>query len=150
MSFIFCASAVSGNGPWKEVVSETLEDSRQQKDPLPLQEFPFPSQIGRYVKLEVVSYYGHGGGLQQFNIIETKPNLVEFQVKTDSDACILLAPCDECDGYEIVIGGWNNRQSVIRDKKGKPHPGHAVTQVGCMQLLFHIDTSYYLHRHLVF
>ena len=64
-----CYSAVSGNGPWKEVVQETLEDSRQQKDPLPLQEFPFPSQIGRYVKLEVVSYYGHGGGLQYFNII---------------------------------------------------------------------------------
>ena len=59
--------------------------------------------------------------------------VVQFQVKTDSDACILLAPCDECDGYEIVIGGWNNRQSVIRDKKGKPHPGHAVTQVGCTQ-----------------
>ena len=115
------------------MVSETLEDSRQQKDPLPLQEFPFPTQTGRYVKLEVVSYYGHGGGLQHFNIIESQPNLVEFQVKIDSDACILLAPCDECDGYEIVIGGWNNRQSVIRDKKGKPHPGHAVTQVGCMQ-----------------
>ena len=64
-----CASAVSGNGPWKEVVSETLEDSRQQKDPLPQQEFPFPTQTGRYVKLEVVSYYGHGGGLQHFNII---------------------------------------------------------------------------------
>ena len=51
------------------MVQETLEDSRQQKDPLPLQEFPFPSQIGRYVKLEVVSYYGLGGGLQYFNII---------------------------------------------------------------------------------
>ena len=69
MSFIFCASAVSGNGPWKEVVSETLEDSRQQKDPLPQQEFPFPTQNGRYVKFEVVSYYGHGGGIQYFNII---------------------------------------------------------------------------------
>ena len=64
-----CASTVSGNGPWKEVVSETLEDSRQQKDPLPQQEFPFPTQTGRYVKLDVVSYYGHGGGLQHFNII---------------------------------------------------------------------------------
>ena len=63
-----CASAVSGNGPWKEVVSETLEDSRQQKDPLPLQEFTFPTQTGRYVKLEVVSYYGLGGGLQFFDI----------------------------------------------------------------------------------
>ena len=31
-------SAVSEDGPWKEVVSETLEDSRQQNDPLPLQD----------------------------------------------------------------------------------------------------------------
>ena len=57
--------------------------------------------------------------------------VVQFQVKADSDACILLPHCDGCDGYEIVIGGWDNTQSVIRDKKGQPHPGHAVTQVGC-------------------
>ena len=59
---------MSKNGPWKKVVEETLEDSRQQKDPLPLQEFPFLAQAGRYVKVEVVSYYGNGGGLQFFDI----------------------------------------------------------------------------------
>ena len=52
---------MSKSGPWKKVVEETLEDSRQQKDPLPLQEFPFLAQAGRYVKLEVVSFYGYGG-----------------------------------------------------------------------------------------
>ena len=55
----------------------------------------------------------------------------EFHLKSTSDGTILLSPCDGCDGYEVVIGGWDNTQSVIRDKKGQPHPGHAVTQVGC-------------------
>ena len=55
------------------MVEETLEDSRQQKDPLPLQEFPFLAQAGRYVKVEVVSYYGLGGGLQFFDITSADP-----------------------------------------------------------------------------
>ena len=65
-----------------------------------------------------------------FNFISGN-KVMEFQVKADSDAHILLPPCDGCDGYEIVIGGWDNTQSVIRDRKQQPHPGHAVTKVGC-------------------
>ena len=34
--------------------------------------------------------------------------VLEFSVKASSDAHILLAPCDGCDGYEVVIGGRNN------------------------------------------
>ena len=62
------SSTDSPLGPWKKVLQETLEDSRQQKDPLPLQEFTFPKHAGRYVKFEEVSYYGRGGGLQFFDI----------------------------------------------------------------------------------
>ena len=62
---------MSKSGPWKKVVEETLEDSRQQKDPLPLQEFSFPVHAGRYVKYEGVAHYGAGGGLQFFNIIHS-------------------------------------------------------------------------------
>ena len=50
-----------------------------------------------------------------------------LNVKTYSNAHILLSPCDDCDGYEIVIGGWVNTQSVIRD--GKQSHNFAVTQV---------------------
>ena len=67
--FLTSFSVESADGPWKEVLHvKWLEDSRQQKDPLPLQEFPFLAQAGRYVKVEVVSYYGLGGGLQFFDI----------------------------------------------------------------------------------
>jgi len=42
-----------------------------------------------------------------------------FEVKGTNDAHILLSPCSDCDGYEIVIGGWNNTRSAIRDGKQK-------------------------------
>ena len=43
-----------------------------------------------------------------------------FNVKTNTDAAVLLSPCDDfCNGYEILIGGWENTVSVIRDREGK-------------------------------
>ena len=56
-------------GPWNEVVYETLEDSRNQTDPLPVQTFPFslPFEVtARFVKFNLISWYGEGGGLQYF------------------------------------------------------------------------------------
>ena len=51
-------------------------------------------------------------------------------VKGFSDAHILLSPCDGCGkGYEIVIGGWNNNRSVIREDVHYPWPGFADTHV---------------------
>ena len=45
----------------------------------------------------------HKNGFEVLVII-----VLEFSVKASSDAHILLAPCDGCDGYEVVIGGRNN------------------------------------------
>ena len=42
------------------------------------------------------------------------------------------------DGHLIAIGGWTNTQSVIRDKKQKPHPGYAVTKTSN-----YLSSSYY-------
>ena len=66
---IYNCSIESADGPWRPVLHTSLEDPRQQTDPLPLQAFSFPALAGRFVKLEVLSYYGKGGGLQFFNII---------------------------------------------------------------------------------
>ena len=53
-------------GPWAEVIHETLEDSRKQKDPLPVLFFSFPEVKARYIKFNLVDWYGRRGGLQYF------------------------------------------------------------------------------------
>ena len=58
----------SSTGPWEEVVHQTLEDSRQQTDPLPIQTFPFSQRTAKFVKFNQISYYGQGGGLQYFTV----------------------------------------------------------------------------------
>ena len=61
--------SLSSSGPWNEVVHETLEDSRQHSDPLPVQTFPLCADSeARYVKFNLISWYGHGGGLQYFAV----------------------------------------------------------------------------------
>ena len=61
--------SVSSAGPWTEVYSGELEDSRQQQDPLPLQTFTFSALAARFVKFQMTSYYGSSGGLQYFNVL---------------------------------------------------------------------------------
>ena len=58
----------SSEGPWEQVVHQTLEDSRNQPLPLPLQTFPFPDLKARFVKFNQISFHGDGGGLQYFGI----------------------------------------------------------------------------------
>ena len=58
-------------GPWSQVVFQSLEDPREQSDPLPVLTFPFTSGTelsARFVQFKLVSWYGFGGGLQYFNV----------------------------------------------------------------------------------
>ena len=55
-------------GPWIEVLHKTLEDSRHQNDPLPLKKFSFNGRTARYIKFEMITFYGNGGGLQYFAV----------------------------------------------------------------------------------
>jgi len=66
---VFLSSDTS-YGPWEEVLHQTLEDSRQQADPLPLQTFLFAERTAQFVKFNQISYYGAGGGLQYFSVIQ--------------------------------------------------------------------------------
>ena len=57
-------------GSLKVVLEQTLDDSRQQNDPLPLQLFNFSSTAtGRFIGFELLEWHGgQGGGLQYFDI----------------------------------------------------------------------------------
>ena len=58
----------SEEGPWEKVFEKTdLDDSRQQKDPLPLQKYYFEAKNASFLTFKVISFYGGGGGLQYFN-----------------------------------------------------------------------------------
>ena len=63
--------SLSPNGPWHEVLDESISDSSQQEKPLPVQKFNFDSMTTRFVKFEVVSWYGAGGGLLYFNLMKS-------------------------------------------------------------------------------
>lgn len=56
-----------------------------------------------------------------YNLITTSSHTLIFWVKACNDAHILLQsiPGSMTDqAFEIVIGGWGNTRSVLRDKKG--------------------------------
>ena len=61
-------SSDSPEGPWEEVLHQTLQDSRQETDPLPLLKFPFSARTAKFVKFNQISYYGMSGGLQYFSV----------------------------------------------------------------------------------
>ena len=51
------------------MLETSLEDSRQQSDPLPVQQIDLQSEAdGQFLKFELLEWYGTGGGLQFFDI----------------------------------------------------------------------------------
>ena len=70
--------STSKHGPWKEVIDETLADSRNKENPLPLQAFSFESVTAKFVKFEVLSWYGIGGGIQYFDIKKSGIHLYKY------------------------------------------------------------------------
>ena len=58
------------SGPWTEALGDTdLEDARQQQDPLPIQQFSFStSHEIRFIRFQILSFWGTGGGLQYFEL----------------------------------------------------------------------------------
>jgi len=60
----------SNEGPWTELLTQELEDSRNQEVP-PLQHFESNNAIsGRFLQFELLEFWGDGGGLNYFDIIQ--------------------------------------------------------------------------------
>ena len=58
--------SMTEKGPWEEVVHRKLRDSRNHTDPLPVQVFSFNGRNAKFLKFDMLSFYGKGGGLQYF------------------------------------------------------------------------------------
>ena len=64
--------SATDKGPWKELLVANLEDSRQQKPP-PVENLMFAkSSVVSFIKVELLEYYGKGGGLQYFATTTSK------------------------------------------------------------------------------
>ena len=72
----------TGNDPWTEALDKELDDSRKEKDPLQVQNFYFDRKvIGQFVKVQLVTWYGLGGGFQYFDILRKG---ISFQLNSYS------------------------------------------------------------------
>jgi len=55
--------------PWTSVLETSLEDSRHQQDPLPLQVLHLKESVkAQFIKFDLLEWYGVGGGLQYMDI----------------------------------------------------------------------------------
>ena len=83
-----CRVSVSddpGADQWEVVLSGTLPDGRHQPDPLPILrlELDLPVVERQFVKFEVLTHYGHGGGLEYFDIVRSSEPRLKRSVKRE-------------------------------------------------------------------
>ena len=59
------------NGPWEELLEESLEDTRRE-NPQPVLEFTFanPASV-EFIQFQMLDFWGIGGGLQYLSIISS-------------------------------------------------------------------------------
>ena len=68
-----------------------------------------------------------------------------FEARGSNDGHILFSSCDGCDGFEIVIGGWSNQYSVIREYKQEEDV--EKIEVGCKRMLGNkFSSGFFRHR----
>ena len=67
--FKLLGSPTSAEGPWQTLLEANLEDSRQQRPP-PIKQLMFENpQNVRFIRFELLEFYGMGGGLQYFEVL---------------------------------------------------------------------------------
>ena len=59
-------------GTFEELLVASLPDSRKQ-NPVPYLQFEFPKASVRFVRFEILDFWGSGGGLQFFEVLSGKP-----------------------------------------------------------------------------
>ena len=58
-------------------------------------------------------------------------------VRGDRDANIMFTQCSGCRGLRVLLGGWANQKSFIRDEYRDPTGGdQTLVQVGLLNVLF--------------
>lgn len=59
----------SKDGPWNEIMSEVLPDTRTENEELPILHFATKGEtLGKFLKCQILSRHGTYGGLQYFGI----------------------------------------------------------------------------------
>ena len=72
------------NSNWEVVLSGSLEDRREVTlPPGPIEELELETGVveRQFVKFDVLSFYGQGGGLEYFDVVRTGPR----QLKTEAE-----------------------------------------------------------------
>ena len=71
-----------------------------------------------------------------------------FEARGSYDVHVLFSFCDGCDGFEIVIGGWNNAESVIREYKQENTNKTEVWYTNTLHFIFFtlLDIKYPEHN----
>ena len=64
--------AIASVGTFKELLVASLPDSRHQ-NPVPSVNFAFPKASVRFVRFEILDFWGKGGGLQFFEVLAGEP-----------------------------------------------------------------------------
>lgn len=65
----------SPDGPWTKVLQDQLPDSRNL-EPVPSKNFKTRPTTARFVRFKLISYWGHGGGLQYFTVNQGKTQYI--------------------------------------------------------------------------
>ena len=53
----------------------------------------------------------------------------------------MFSPCNNCDGYRILLGGWNNNQSFIREEGLESNEEATLVVVSLITLSLNLLTS---------
>merc|ERR1712155_396740 len=80
----------STTGPWTQALHQVLPDPRRMEDPLPVLDFPIAPTEARFVRFELVSHYGRGGGLQHFSASPDPPTPCGPGWARMGDSCYLV------------------------------------------------------------